>query len=71
MRGNRPSGDTETRRTLCKVFDAAIASAAGFEAREARYRHDSYNLLGATKDLIKAGPTLTNVNDSRIVMVSD
>ena len=43
---------------------------AGFSARETLQRHDSYSLFDATGDLIRTGPTLTNVNDVRIVMVT-
>ncbi len=47
----------------------ARAQKAGLSAREALQRHDSYSLFDATGDLIRTGPTLTNVNDIRIVMV--
>lgn len=42
---------------------------AGIDARDALQRHDSYSLFAATGDLVITGPTLTNVNDIRIVMV--
>ncbi len=42
---------------------------AGVDARNALQRHDSYSLFDATGDLIRTGPTLTNVNDIRIVML--
>ena len=45
------------------------ARAAGFNPQEALRRHDSYSLFAATEDLVLTGPTLTNVNDIRIVMV--
>jgi hydroxypyruvate reductase len=42
---------------------------AGIDALDALQRHDSYSLFAATGDLVITGPTLTNVNDIRIVMV--
>lgn len=42
---------------------------AGLDARDALLHHDSYSLFAALGDLVKTGPTLTNVNDIRIVMV--
>jgi len=42
---------------------------ADIDARDALMRHDSYRLFAAIGDLVKTGPTLTNVNDIRIVMV--
>ncbi|MDZ7904781.1 MAG: MOFRL family protein [Cypionkella sp.] len=31
--------------------------------------HDSYSLFDKTGDLIRTGPTLTNVNDFRAILV--
>lgn len=47
----------------------ARADAAGFDALATLARHDSYSLFAATRDLIVTGPTLTNVNDIRAVLV--
>jgi glycerate 2-kinase len=32
--------------------------------------HDSYTLFDAIGDLIKTGPTLTNVNDIRAILIA-
>jgi hydroxypyruvate reductase len=47
------------------------AFAAGIDPREALIRHDSYVFFSEIGDLIRTGPTLTNVNDIRIVMIAD
>jgi glycerate-2-kinase len=33
-------------------------------------RHDSYSLFSAIGDLLEPGPTLTNVNDFRAILVA-
>ncbi|PYD61015.1 glycerate kinase [Novacetimonas maltaceti] len=45
------------------------ARALGLDPRDFLRRHDSYSLFDATGDLIRTGPTLTNVNDIRAIMV--
>jgi hydroxypyruvate reductase len=45
------------------------ARAAGLDAARALYAHDSYNLFSALGDLVMTGPTLTNVNDFRGILV--
>lgn len=47
----------------------ARAIAAGFDAQATLVRHDSYSLFAATRDLLVTGPTLTNVNDIRAVLI--
>ncbi len=47
----------------------ARARAAGFDPRAVLAGHDSYSLFDATGDLIRTGPTLTNVNDIRAVLI--
>jgi hydroxypyruvate reductase len=47
----------------------ARARAAGIDAREALAGNDAYSIFAATDDLVTTGPTLTNVNDFRAVMV--
>ena len=32
--------------------------------------HDSYTLFAALGDLIRTGPTLTNVNDLRAILIT-
>ena len=46
------------------------ASSAGQDARAVLDRHDSYSLFAAIGDLIRTGPTLTNVNDIRAILVA-
>lgn len=46
------------------------ALAAGLDPAAALARHDSYSLFAALGDLVMTGPTLTNVNDFRAVLVA-
>jgi hydroxypyruvate reductase len=48
----------------------ARARAAGLDPAAALARHDSYALFAALGDLVVTGPTLTNVNDIRAVLVA-
>jgi hydroxypyruvate reductase len=48
----------------------ARAKAAGLDPHAVLAGHDSYGLLDALGDLIRTGPTLTNVNDMRAVLVA-
>lgn len=45
------------------------AADLGLDAKTFLAGHDSYSLFDATGDLIRTGPTLTNVNDFRAVMI--
>ncbi len=47
----------------------ARARAAGLDPRGVLAAHDSYSLFNAVGDLIRTGPTLTNVNDIRAILV--
>ena len=47
----------------------AQAAAAGFSARQALDRRDSYGFFRAADCLIKTGPTRTNVNDYRVILI--
>lgn len=42
---------------------------SGLDARDVLVRHDSYTLFKALDDLVITGPTLTNVNDFRAILV--
>ncbi|MGI6245071.1 MAG: glycerate kinase type-2 family protein [Pseudochelatococcus sp.] len=53
-------GPDSWRRALAADLDPAAALA----------RHDSYSLFAALGDLVMTGPTLTNVNDFRAVLVA-
>ena len=48
----------------------ARAASAGLSAREVLAAHDSYSLFDAINDLIRTGPTLTNVNDIRAILIA-
>jgi hydroxypyruvate reductase len=48
----------------------ARARAVGLDPRAILDGHDSYRLFDAIGDLIRTGPTLTNVNDFRAVLVA-
>ena len=48
----------------------ARARAAGLDPRAVLAGHDSYRLFAAVDALIRTGPTLTNVNDIRAVLVA-
>ncbi|MEP2979373.1 MAG: glycerate kinase [Lentilitoribacter sp.] len=46
------------------------AKLAGYSAQEMLAKHDSYTLFQALGDLYKTGPTLTNVNDLRVIYIT-
>lgn len=48
----------------------ARAHAAGFDARAVLARHDSFTLFDAIGDLVCTGPTGTNVNDIRAILIA-
>jgi len=45
------------------------AQEVGLSAREYLSRHDSYSYFAQLGDLLKTGPTLTNVNDIRAIVI--
>ena len=47
----------------------ARAAAQGLAINEALARNDSYGFFAAAGDLVVTGPTLTNVNDFRAILV--
>lgn len=54
---------------ICTPDTLARAAAAGLDARAALAGHDSGGFFGALGDLVRTGPTLTNVNDLRAILV--
>ncbi len=48
----------------------ARAEARGVSVKEALARNDGYGFFAAIGDLVVTGPTLTNVNDFRAVLVT-
>ena len=49
---------------------ASSTRAAGFDAEAALADNDSYGFFGALGDLVITGPTRTNVNDLRAILVT-
>ena len=47
----------------------ARARAAGLDSRAVLAAHDSYSLFDTLGDLMRTGPTLTNVNDFRAILI--
>ncbi len=45
------------------------AVSRGLAIKEALARHDSYGFFAALGDLVVTGPTLTNVNDFRAILI--
>ncbi|ADO42737.1 glycerate kinase type-2 family protein [Ketogulonicigenium vulgare] len=45
------------------------AAALGLDPKTSLAQHDSYSIFDATGDLIRTGPTLTNVNDFRALLI--
>jgi hydroxypyruvate reductase len=48
----------------------ARAAAAGLDAKKMLEANDSYGFFKALDDLVVTGPTLTNVNDYRVILVA-
>ncbi len=48
----------------------ARARAAGLDPHSVLAAHDSYGLFDSIGDLIRTGPTLTNVNDMRAILIA-
>ena len=42
----------------------------GRDARQYLTKHDSYTYFDALGDLVRTGPTLTNVNDIRAILIT-
>ena len=45
------------------------AAAAGLDAQDALSRNDAHSFFGALGDQVVPGPTLTNVNDFRAILI--
>jgi hydroxypyruvate reductase len=63
-------GTEDAAGALLAPDTLARARAAGLEPRAVLDAHDSYGLFDALGDLIRTGPTLTNVNDVRAILVA-
>ena len=62
-------GSEDAAGALIGPDTLARARAAGLDGAAVLAAHDSYGLFQATDSLIMTGPTLTNVNDFRAVLV--
>lgn len=64
-------GPTDAAGGVVDGATEAAAQKAGLPVKDALANNDSYRLLEATGDLLKTGPTGTNVMDVRLVLVGD
>lgn len=62
-------GSEDNAGAIAAPDTLARARAAGLDPRAVLARHDSFGLFHALGDLLVTGPTLTNVNDFRAVLV--
>jgi hydroxypyruvate reductase len=63
-------GTEDAAGALVTPSTLARARASGLDPRAVLAAHDSYSLFDTTGDLIRTGPTLTNVNDIRAILVA-
>jgi glycerate-2-kinase len=63
-------GKSDAAGAVAAPDSQARARAAGIDARAKLAAHDSYGVFEALGDLLVTGPTLTNVNDVRAVLVA-
>ncbi len=63
-------GSEDNAGALLGPDTAARACSAGIDPRDFLARNDSYGFFAALGDLLVTGPTLTNVNDYRAVVVA-
>ncbi len=63
-------GTEDAAGALVSPSTLARARAAGLDPRAVLDGHDSYRLFDAIGDLIRTGPTLTNVNDFRAILIA-
>jgi hydroxypyruvate reductase len=62
-------GTEDNAGAIMSSDTAARARAAGLDARAALAENDSYGFFAALGDLVVTGPTRTNVNDFRAILV--
>ncbi|RWR49367.1 glycerate kinase [Sinirhodobacter ferrireducens] len=62
-------GAEEVAGALIGPATLAAAAARGLDARAALARHDAHGFFGAAGAQVVTGPTLTNVNDFRAVLI--
>jgi len=64
-------GTEENAGAIIYPDSLARAAARGISAHEALAENDCYGFFAALGDLVVTGPTLTNVNDFRAILVLD
>jgi hydroxypyruvate reductase len=71
------AGDTDGIDGMDEIAGAIVAPdtlirarAAGIDPRASLAGHDSHGFFSAINDLIVTGPTLTNVNDIRAILIA-
>jgi hydroxypyruvate reductase len=62
-------GPTDAAGSICDGHTVARGRACGLQAREYLDRNDSYSFFDRLGDLVKTGPTNTNVMDVRLVLI--
>ena len=62
-------GNSEAAGAILRPDSLARARALGLDPARMLRDHDSASLFGALGDLVKTGPTLTNVNDFRAILI--
>jgi len=62
-------GPTDSAGAMADGGTVARGAALGLSAQEHLRRHDAYPFLAASRDLLRTGPTQTNVNDLLFVFV--
>jgi hydroxypyruvate reductase len=63
-------GTEDAAGALVSPNTLARARLAGLDPRAVLAAHDSYTLFDRLGDLIRVGPTLTNVNDIRAILIT-
>ena len=62
-------GSEDNAGAIVAPDSLARAQAAGLEAKRMLADNDAYGFFSALDDLVVTGPTRTNVNDYRIILV--
>lgn len=62
-------GSEDNAGCLIEPNTLARAKALGLDAKVYLARNDAYTFFSALDDLVVSGPTLTNVNDFRAILV--
>lgn len=64
-------GSEDNAGALVRPDTLSRAAAMGLDARAALDGNDAYGFFAALDDLVMTGPTLTNVNDFRAILIGD